>query len=211
MTDESPGLVRRGTALVRAADLTGTTECGGAVLVGQRREAVTYSWPSLNTLRRSHVWVQVPNAMRQPCLTRVAHHEAAHVVTMSEFGLQCPKAVATATGGSASWPTELPDTPDQPAPDPRAAELSATAAAVYASGSMAELLYLGIPWTGPLHYPHQPDYQMSERMLKPSFGAHSSAGHAFAQRAALSILQSRWGEVQAIAAVLIERGEWVPV
>ena len=209
---ESPGLVSRGTALVRAEDLTGTTECGGAVLVGQRRDAVTYSWPSLNTLRRSHVWVQVPDKMRRPDLDRFAHHEAGHVVMMREFGLESPKAVATDRGGEASWPSPLPDATARSVPDPHEEpRLAATASAVYAAGCMAELLHLGIPWRGPLHYPLQPDYEMSEKMMKPYFGAHSSAAHAFAQCVALHVLQSRWSEVQAIARVLIERGEWVPV
>lgn len=199
------------TAHVGTAGPACTIEGGGAATgLEQRRESITYSWPSANTLRRSHVWMQVPDKMRRADLGRFAHHEAGHVVMMREFGLESPKAVATDRGGEASWPSPLPEATVSPVTDPQEEpRLAATAAAVYAAGCMAELLHLGIPWKGPLHYRFQPDYEMSEKMLKPFFGAHSSAGHAYAQRIALHVLQSRWGEVQSIARVLIERGEWL--
>ncbi|MDO9438932.1 MAG: hypothetical protein Q7T95_26165 [Hydrogenophaga sp.] len=148
--------------------------------------------------------------MRLPDLARVAHHEAGHVIVMDDFGIKSPRAVATDVKGTAFWPSPLLTTPTPTAPDPgEAPRFAATASAVYAAGVMAELLYLGMPWQGPMHYPRQPDYQMGEDMMRPYFGAHSSAGHAWAQRAALNILQTRWGEVQAIARHLIEHGEWL--
>lgn len=197
------------TAHVGTAGPACTIE-GGGVATGleQRRESITYSWPEQDALRRAQPWMKVPGVFRIPDLERVAYHEAGHVVMLRWIGLESPRATACATGGLALLPTVLPDTPPQ-GPD-ETGEVTACAASIFHAGIAAELLHQGIRWTGPMFYPDQVDYQEANRILRPAFGNHASCGHAFAQRIALHVLQSRWDEVESIARVLIERGEWVP-
>lgn len=207
MVDRSLGLVSPGTALAESADRVSTIDCGGGETgFSHRSESITYNWPGPDTLRTSRRWMMVPRAFRQPSLERVAHHEAGHAVVMRWFGLEPAKATATPTSGLCHFPT-LPERTCELDPDP-SGEIAATASAVFEGGAMAELLYLGIPWTGPLFHAEQPDYRHAEDFLRPAFGAHSSAGHGFAQRVALHVLQSRWAEVQEIARHLVVHGEW---
>lgn len=205
---ESPGLVTPGTALARAADLAGTTECGRTAFTGRCRDSVTYSWPELHTLRKCWRWMPTPDALRGPSLPRIAHHEAGHAVLMQWIGLGCARAVAGDTKGQAFFPDLADKMRDLQEPADATGELAATAAAVFAAGTMAEMIFTGSIWTGPMFRNEQHDSLVAEEMLRPAFGAKSSAGHAWAQRAALHVLQARWAEVQAIAADLIERGEW---
>ncbi|MDP3106959.1 hypothetical protein [Hydrogenophaga sp.] len=194
------------TAHVGTAGPACTIE-GGCVANGfeRRSESITYTYPEAHSLRTSRPFMNYPPEFRRPSLARVAHHEAAHVILLRWIGLDSPKATATATSGLAYMPS-LPDVPEQH-PDPTG-EVAACAAAIFHAGAMGELLHEGIEWTGPLFYPEQVDYQMANRMLMAGFGNHASSGHAWAQRVALHVLQSRWDEVQGIARVLIERGEW---
>lgn len=196
------------TAHVGTAGPACTIEGGGAATgLEQRRESITYSYPEQDALRRSQPWMETPRVFRIPSLERVAHHEAGHVVMLRWIGLDSPRATACATGGLAFLPTVLPDTPPQ-GPD-ESGEVACCAASIFHAGAMAELLHERITWTGPMFYPEQVDFQEANRMLKPAFGNNTSCGHAFAQRVALHVLQSRWGEVESIARVLIERGEWL--
>lgn len=144
--------------------------------------------------------------MHQPDLIRVAHHEAGHVVLLEWIGLDGATASATPTSGLCLMP-ELPADCPEPGDDPTG-ELSATAASVFHAGAMAELIHLDIKWTGPLFYPQQVDYQRADEMLLKRFGRHSSAGHGFAQRVAMSVLAGRWQRVREIADALVLRGVW---
>ena len=87
-------------------------------------------------------------------------------------------------------------------------EITAMAASVFHGGLMAELIFTGVEWTTPLHYPWAEDYRRANDMLRADFGNHSSAGHAFAQRTALNILSERWPRVREIAEILVRHGVW---
>jgi hypothetical protein len=54
--EEAAGLVTPGTALARAADLAGTTECGRTAVTGQCRDSVTYSWPKPGSAGAPVLW-----------------------------------------------------------------------------------------------------------------------------------------------------------
>lgn len=134
---------------------------------------------------------------------------------MAWIGLASPKATIeiseTGARGETHWPEQqfFADLPDPP-PDSDGV-LSATAAAVYHAGVMAELLEAGIAWTGPVHYGAETDYQRADDMLRERFGRHASAAHGYAQRVALHVLSDRWREVEAIAQQLEREGHWSPV
>lgn len=119
-----------------------------------------------------------------------------------------PEATATATSGRCSFPLNFAAMAD-PSPD-ESGELSATAASIFHAGMAAELLFLGIPWVGPVFYPEQLDFQQAEQMLAPKFGSHASGAHAFAQRVALHVLSTRWGRVREVADCLVKDGRWKP-
>jgi hypothetical protein len=144
--------------------------------------------------------------MHRPDLARVAHHEAGHVVLLEWIGLTGATASATPSSGLCVMPA-LPASCPESGED-ATGELAATAASIYHAGTMAELIHLGIMWTGPVFYPAQPDHQRAEAMLLPRFGRHSSAGHGFAQRVALHVLASRWVRVQEVAECLVKTGKW---
>ena len=132
---------------------------------------------------------------------------------MQWVGLLSPEATIAATDDgrvtdAAHWPdretfAQLPD----PGPD-ESGVLSATAAAVFHAGVMAELIESGTPWAGPVHYHGCTDFQRADEMLRPGFGCHASGAHAYAQQVALHVLQLRWADVEAIAAELLRTGRW---
>lgn len=164
-------------------------------------------YPLPGTLRRCMGWQSVPTELHRPDLARVAHHEAGHAVLLEWLGLTGVTATATATKGLCTMPPgSLENLPDPP-PD-HDGRLAATAASIFHGGIVAELIYLGIPWRGPIYCPKQVDYQRADDMLCERFGRHSSAGHGYAQQVAMHILASRWDRVQHIAGVLVERGVW---
>lgn len=169
-----------------------------------RCNPVTFSYPASRTLRRARQWqCALPTT---PDLTRVAVHEAGHVVMMEWIGMTGLSATATPTSGRANFPIDLQNLPD-PGPD-ATGELAATAASIFHGGMMAEVLHAGIEWTGPVYYPKQLDYINADKMLLTSFGRHSSAAHAFAQKVALHVLHARWARVQDVAAHLVAHGSW---
>ena len=163
-------------------------------------------YPHARTLRRAWHWQGTPAAMHGPDLVRVAYHEAGHVVLLEWIGLDGATASATPTSGLCFMPPLPANCPDPG--DDATGELAATAASIYHAGAMAELIHLGIKWTGPLFYPAQVDHQRAEAMLLQRFGRLSSAGHGFAQRVALHVLTERWPRVRQIADALVLRGIW---
>lgn len=186
--------------------LTAGKTIGGRDHLQGRSETVNpYSFPSANTLRRVQPWQYFPSA--GPCLVRVAHHEAGHVVLMESIGLDQLRAEATAISGRAHWPDGVLEATPQPEPDPTGI-WAARAAAVFHAGRMAELLHTGAPWTGPVWYGAQVDFTVADAMLAPAFGRHASGAHAFAQRVALHVLWRHWPRVQQIAAHLVAHGKW---
>lgn len=143
-----------------------------------------------------------------PELERIAFHEAGHVVLMQDLlGLDGMRAQASEQGGEAHWPPGVFDNLPEPSPD-ESGILAATAAAVFHAGVMAEQIRSSRPWTGPVFYLHQTDFQRADEMLRPKFGRLSSAAHGYAQHLARHVLESRWERVEQIAQALIERGEW---
>lgn len=173
-----------------------------------RCESVTpHAYPMAITLRRCWPWSDLSGALLGPSLERVAHHEAGHVVLLEWLGLS-PEATATATSGRCSFPLKTAELSD-PGPD-ESGELCATAASSFHAGMVAELLFLDIPWTGPMFYPRQPDYQLADDLLAPKFGRHASGAHAFAQRVALHVLAGRWRRVREVADCLVRDGRWKP-
>lgn len=174
---------------------------------GCSKSVTSYAYPMASTLRRCRPWMFPSGPLLGPCLERVAHHEAGHVVLLEWLGLS-PEATATATSGRCSFPLKFADLPD-PGPD-ESGELCATAASSFHAGMAAELLFLDIPWTGPMFYPGQPDYQLADELLAPKFGINASCAHAFAQRVALHVLSAKWGRVREVADCLVRNGRWKP-
>lgn len=131
---------------------------------------------------------------------------------MRWVGLASPSATITTTpvgtSGEAQWPArEFFASLDDPHPD-ESGILAATAASVFHAGVAAEMILAGVPWAGPIRYPHATDYQRADEMLQPVFGRHASGAHAYAQRVALCVLEARWGAVEAIAGELVRAGRW---
>lgn len=170
-----------------------------------RCESVTSFIPGSNTLRHASDWQVPPRG--GPCLVRLAHHEAGHIVLMELMGLTGLKAEATPTSGLAHWPQGVFDSMPDPEPDPSGI-FAATAAAVFHAGLIAELLHKGVPWKGPIFYPEQSDYIRADDMLRGVFGRHASGAHAFAQKTALNVLIARWTRVQEVASHLVKHGVW---
>lgn len=171
-----------------------------------RCEPVTFfDFPSTTSLRRAQAWQDLPHA--GPCLVRVAHHEAGHVVLMESLGLDQLSAEATDNAGRAYWPEGVLESTPQPEPDPTGV-WAARAAAVFHAGRMAEQLHQGRPWTGPIWAGADVDFQLADNMLAPAFGRHASGAHAFAQRVALHVLARHWPRVQQIAEHLVQHGKW---
>lgn len=171
-----------------------------------RKPGLLYPYPTAASLRRAWAWQPQAPELKGPSLPRVAHHEAGHVVLMEFFGLIGVSAEASPISGRAFFPDMWHELPE-PCPDP-SGELAATAAAVFHAGLAAELIFSGVVWCGPVLRLDAVDHQRAEGLLHESFGCHSSGGHAYAQRLALHVLQSRWGRVMEIAGELIERGTW---
>lgn len=169
-------------------------------------------YPTLASLRRAMPWQSRPRSTG----TRraIAVHEAAHVVLMQWIGLQSPSAsiVVDAAGGrgEACFPgreffARLPDPPQD-----ESGVLSATGAAIYHAGVVAEMLDAGIRAPGPIFYPQATDYLRADDLLLDRFGRHSSAAHFYAQQVARHVLSGRWREVEAIAQRLTVSGTWAP-
>lgn len=164
-------------------------------------------FPTPSSLRRTWPWQ--PHHRPAQCLRTVAIHEAGHHVIAEWLGLEVTSTTATATHGLTNWTADFsaaaatlpPDLDDQRV-------LVGTAVSLLHAGVVAERLAAGLPLDGAIYYPDQVDFQMAETMLKPTFGAMSSAAHGYAQRVAVHVLHGRWDRVREVAQVLIERGEW---
>lgn len=174
---------------------------------GRSEPVPSHDYPAPGALRRCWPWVEVSAAMHGPNLERVSHHEAGHVVLLEWLGVSA-EATATPTSGRCTWPLNTIDLQEPSADD--SGELLATAAALFHAGIAAELLFLGIPWTGPMFYPRQEDYQLADEFLATKFGKHASGPHAFAQRVALHVLSGRWSRVREVADRLICASRWTP-
>lgn len=129
------------------------------------------------------------------------------MLLMESLGLCNLRAEATPTAGLAHWPPGVLESQPQPPPDPTGI-WTARAAAVFHAGKMAELLYAGATWTGPVWYGDQADYKAADTMLSRAFGHQASGAHAFAQRVGLHVLWRQWPRVQQIAAHLVAHGTW---
>ncbi len=125
---------------------------------GKRNEPITFTsfQPGLHTLRRASTW---QTAHRHgPWKPRLAHHEAGHIVLMELLGMGAGlRAEIGEDRGAAHWPPGAFDSLAKPQPDPSGI-WAATAASVHHAGLMAELLYAGTPWSGPIFYADQTDY-----------------------------------------------------
>ena len=168
-------------------------------------ESVTYNiYPKPSTLRR--IWSWQPFACTGAGLERMAVHEAGHAVLLDWLGLgRGLRATATEAGGLVHLPRL---NPPAAAMNDQTGELSATAAAVFHAGTIAEMILCGVAWTGPVYRPRQDDHQRAEALLCGVLGCHSSGGHAFAQQVAMHVLKARWPRVQAIADELVCTGTW---
>jgi hypothetical protein len=162
-------------------------------------------YPNLYSLKRCWPWQSAPSTV--PDLARIAHHEGGHIVMFEWLGLTTGLSATASPASGLAYHGVTPGVYHAGPPD-ETGELTAMAASAYHGGLMAELILAGIDWRCPIHYPHESDYQRANDMLRDSFGNHSSAGHAFAQRVALHVLGSRWARVQEIADVLMRRGAW---
>ena len=160
-------------------------------------------WPSPSTLRRCWEWKSLHAT--PPDLARVARHESGHCLVAGYFAMPGLRATASAHSGLTTYdfPPDIPE----PGADVNGA-LTATAASIFHAGVMAEMLYLNIPWAGPVHYARHADFQHAEAMLKSKFGCCASGAHAFGQRVALAILSTNWTRVTEIATTLIATGTW---
>lgn len=133
----------------------------------------------------------------------MAIHEAGHQVIAEWLGLQVTSTTATATHGLTNWTADFsaaaaalpPDLDDQRV-------LVGTAVSLLHAGVVAERLAAGLPLDCAIYYPDQVDFQAAETMLKPTFGAMSSAAHGYAQRVAAHVLHGRWDRVREVAQVL---------
>ncbi len=163
-------------------------------------------------LRRVSPWQAYPDRTGADPRRLTAIHEAGHVVLMRWVGLDSPSATIEQTDrgfkGEANWPTSI-DWDKMQAPPPDDGTLAATAASVWHAGVMAEQLELGLPWLGPIHYPHATDYQQAEKMLHEDFGSHCSGAHAYAQQVARAVLAADWPSVLAVAQELEQTGRWL--
>lgn len=152
-------------------------------------------FPTNATLRRVCPWQSYP--FEGENLSRVAIHEAGHVVFLEWLGVTNVTATATAQRGEVRLVEPLnPEAEASPFARP---DLAATAAAIFHSGTCAELLAYGVVWHGPVWRPMQQDHKNAELLLAPVFGAHASGAHAYAQRAALHVLSHRWDRVCEVA------------
>ncbi|MDD2917437.1 hypothetical protein [Rhodoferax sp.] len=160
--------------------------------------------PNPNSLKRCWPWQTYPAPL--PDVQKLAHHEAGHIVMFEWLGFSESNATITPTGGLAYFGTN----PGRATVGPldESSEITAMAASLFHGGVIAELIFAGGVWTGPLFYPWASDYQRANDMLRADFGNHSSAGHAFAQRTALNILSERWPRVHEIAKHLVRHGVW---
>ena len=164
-------------------------------------------FPKPYSLRRTWPW----KSHHRPahCLRTVAIHEAGHQVIAEWLGLQVTSTTATPTHGLMSWTADFSAAAAAPPPDPDDQRvLLGTAVSLLHAGVVAERLAAGLPLDCALYYPDQVDFQAAETMLKPTFGAMSSAAHGYAQRVAAHVLHGRWDRVREVAKVLIERGQW---
>lgn len=160
--------------------------------------------PNSHSLKRCWQWQSHQPPL--PELARLAHHEAGHIVLFEWLGFSELNATVTSTDGLAYFGTHRGAVTVGPLDE--SSEVTAMAASVFHGGLMAELIFAGGTWNGPLYYPWASDYQRANDMLRPDFGNHSSAGHAFAQRTALNILSERWPRVREIAEILVRSGVW---
>lgn len=190
-------------------EIASTRPTADAPVPPWRCESVTpCDYPRASTLRHCAPWTYPSGALLGPSLERVAHHEAGHVVLLEWLGVDGVVATATPTSGRCSFPLKV-DQLQEPGPD-ESGELCATAASSFHAGMAAELLFLGIPWAGPMFYPSQADYLHADDLLAPKFGRHASGAHAFAQRVALHVLSHRWERVREVANRLVLDGRWAP-
>lgn len=191
---------------IRVADTrlsVGNKIDSGRVLLPGHGESVTpLDEPRSSTLRRSWMWVSHP--FNDPCVRRVAFHEAGHAVYAEWLGLSVQSISATPVSGLTQLDlgalTQCPSGEQEPDEPPK---LMAEAVALFHAGTCAEWLFMGEPWRGPVLRLEQRDHQTAEMMLSTVFGSHHSGAHAYAQLMALHVLSHHWHRVRETAERLV--------
>ena len=190
-----PSTASQATGLAMVA--CDTAGCGRAGL-WRGEPATLYPHPADDSLRRAWAWQAHPFAGED--LARVAIHEAGHVVLLEWLGVTHTAAQAGAQRGHVRVMEPI-EAQARIVPRSRP-DLVATAAAIFHSGTCAELIASGLAWAGPILRMEQADHQNAEKLLSPVFGAHASGAHAYAQRVALHVLGHRWARVLEVAGAL---------
>lgn len=134
----------------------------------------------------------------------IAHHEAAHAVLCSLFGLRIRNALIRADN-SGLVDLVRPSAPPVDRPIPRAMLETAAVqiASMYLAGVMAELLLCGQVLDGRVEL-DIPDWRNARRVLVEVF--ECDVPLFFCQRYARYLLSKHWGWVRAVAAELMVRG-----
>lgn len=140
-------------------------------------------------------------------LVRSAHHESGHIVMFEWAGFEPVGATIDAHGGSAEFDPTGITASDDPDDD---GTITASAAAIMHAGLAAELLFENIDPGNVLVTRDSDDWRKASIILAERFGPHSTGGHFFAQRLAMSVLSHRWQRVQQIATHLLKTGSWTP-
>jgi len=196
---------KRGWAVVVTATKLAASD-GGDLIPAPASDEPIHHIPELpRNIRRVFLWAGLP--CREPGITRMAHHEAGHIVFLEWLGITGASATATPTNGLTHLP-EIKRTPEKAEPEDATGEITAQAAAMFHAGLMAELLYAGVKWIAPIRYPEHDDYCRADDLLSTRFGRNSSGAHAYSQCFALRILGARWDRVAAVARTIEHSGAW---
>lgn len=163
--------------------------------------------PPRRWLRR--VWPVIPEPLETTTMHGLAVHEAGHAVYANWIRLPITDARISATGGivnldlAAIQALPAADPSPEVSPDPSAAEL----AGLYCAGRQAEHLAAGLPFRGVI-WPDDQDHRNAAMILRHWVGSCVAMGYA--QLVARCVLSHHWAEVEAIAARLLDGGQWEP-
>lgn len=201
------------TRVVRTADHT-TRPAADAQCLPKRSERVTsthdgiidpdfYPLPDFAKVNRVWGWQRRPQTDAAGA-TVLAYHEAGHAVIAEAFGWNGVSAWQDGERG------ECVTAPADPQASPPAfSPAQAALLAVYPhAGLVAEQIFSGRAWAGPIGVFESVDFAQAEALLAPHFGLKNSGAHYYAQRYAANILAARWGRAREIAAHLEKHGTW---
>lgn len=171
--------------------------------------AMLYGCPPLR--RRRSGYRVVPYHRPPETLRLFAFHEAGHAVLYSALGFYIKYCFATETKGQVgtSWPSAVHAPPKK-----RSTPLEATqdaacwAAACSFAGIQAEILSHGIRVNGMLQLQDTDTESANEILMKGFFSDDArQAAAGYSQELARAALMHLWPAVEAIAEILIARGE----